>query len=530
MARDGLTRRDIMRYGGATVVGTAGLTLAGIGGYAWPHPAQASTATGQAGAATGQAGAATAPTSPDRSGGVLHFVTRPDLTPPAITVSHHSRPAGDDPPYFILSPAGYPLTGPGQPGLMILDRYGNLVWFSPNTGFPAAKGMARVDLQAQTYRGQPVLTWWEGQVGLGVGYGKAVIADTSYRTIATISGGNGLSADLHEFIISPQDTALITAVRRRPANLSALGGPANGTALTGSVLEIDIASGQVLFEWNSLDWVPVTDTYAAFSGGTEKAPFDYFHINSIAVGHDGNLVISARNTCAVYKIARSGGEVLWRLGGKRSSFQMGPGAAFWFQHHARPRGTTSLSLFDDGASPQKEPQSRAILLDLDTSAMRATLTRSYTHPAKLLAANQGSMQLLADGRALVGWGNLPYFTEFAENGTLMLDGQFPIGDQSYRVFTAGWTGHPTDKPAVAARVNQAGGSVVYASWNGATELSSWTVLAGSTATSLDKAGSQRRTAFETMITVNSAGPYFAVIANDASGRVLGQSGTVRLES
>jgi len=102
MKRDGLTRRDIMRYGGATVMGTAGLTLAGIGGYAWPHPAQAST---------GEAGAATAPTTPGDSGGVLHFVTRPDLTPPAITVSHHGHPAADDPPYFILSPAGYPRTG-----------------------------------------------------------------------------------------------------------------------------------------------------------------------------------------------------------------------------------------------------------------------------------------------------------------------------------------------------------------------------------------------------------------------------------
>jgi Arylsulfotransferase (ASST) len=523
MKRYGLTRRDIMRYGGATIIGTAGLTLADIGGYAEPQPASASTATPHAGTAP-------APVTPDDGSGVLHFVTRPDLTPPAITVSYHIRPAAGDPPYFILSPSGYPRTGPSQPGLMILDRSANLVWFSPNSSSPANKGMARLDLQVQTYRGRPVLTWWEGRIGPGVGYGKAVIADSSYRTIATVSGGDGLSADLHEFIISPQDTALITAVKPRPADLSALGGPANGTALSGAVLEVDIATGAVLFEWNSLDWVPVTDTYAAFSGGTAKAPFDYFHINSIAVAHDGNLIVSARNTCAVYKVARRDGELLWRLGGKRSSFQMGPGARFWWQHHARPHGTQSLSLFDDAASPPKEPQSRGILLDLDTAAMRATLSRSYTHPARLLAANQGSMQLLAGGRVLVGWGNLPYFTEFAEGGALLADGQFPVGYESYRAFTAAWTGHPTDKPAVAARVNPAGGSVVYASWNGATELSSWTVLAGRTATRLGEVGSQWRSGFETMITVNSKGPYFAVTANDAGGHVLGRSGTVKLES
>jgi len=138
--------------------------------------------------------------------------------------------------------------------------------------------------------------------------------------------------------------------------------------------------------------------------------------------------------------------------------------------------------------------------------------------------------VLADGRVLVGWGNLPYFSEFAADGTLLLDGQFPIGDQSYRVFTADWTGHPADRPAVAARVNPAGGSVVYASWNGATELDTWTVLAGTTAGALAKAGSQRRAGFETAITVNTKGPYFAAAAEDASGRVLARSATVRLEN
>jgi hypothetical protein len=517
MKRDRLSRRDLMRYGGAAAIGTGGLTLAGVSGYVWPHAASASTAT---------------PATPDDGRGVLHFVTRPDLTPPFITIAYHGQPPAGDPAYFILSPAGYPLTGPGEPGLMILDRYGHIVWYSPNTGFPANHAMGRVDLQVQTYRGQPVLTWWEGKINLGVGYGKAVIADSSYRTIATIHGGTGLSADLHEFVISPQDTALITAVKPRPANLSALGGPAKGTALTGSILEIDIATGKVLFEWNSLDYVPVTDTYAPFThgSGTAKEPFDYFHINSIAVAPDGNLIISARNTCTVYKVERPGGKLLWRLGGKRSSFELGTGARFWWQHHARPQGTLGLSLFDDAASPQKETQSRGILLDLDTTRMRATLSRSYTHPAKLLAANQGSMQLLPGGRVLVGWGNQPYFTEFDQNGTLLLDGQFPVGDQSYRAFTANWTGHPTDKPAIVARVNQAGGSVVYASWNGASELRSWTVLAGATSGALQEAGSQQRTSFETAITVNSDGPYFAATANDANGHVLGQSATVKRES
>ena len=370
MRRGGLSRREILQGGGIAVMGAGGLTLAGLAGYAWPHARAAAAASMPA-----------APATPADARGVLHFVTRPDLTPAALTIAHHDGASGrgTSPEYFILAPAGLPVTGPGVPGLMIMDRDGGIVWYSPNTGFPARKGQGRMDLKVQSYRGQPVLTWWEGQVIKGYGEGKAVIADTSYRTIATIDAGNGLQADLHEFVISPQDTALITAYRPRTTDLSKIGGPAQGVALSGVVQEIDIATGKVLFEWDSLDHIPVTDTYTPFAGGTKAAPFDYLHINSIAIAPDGDLLLSARNTCAVYKISRPGGRVVWRLGGRQSSFTMGPGTRFYFQHHARPHGASTLSLFDDGgAPPQIEKQSRAILLDLDTSAMTATLRRQFT--------------------------------------------------------------------------------------------------------------------------------------------------------
>jgi Arylsulfotransferase (ASST) len=515
----GLTRRRLLGRGGVAVASVGGLAAVGVGGYARPQtlaaaitsiPAPASTAT------------------PDDTGGVLHFVSRPDLTPPALTIANYRTAGASDPPYFILTPSGYPRSGPGKPGLMILDRHGGIVWYSPNTGLPASKGMARVDLKVQRYQGKPVLTWWEGKITRGTGEGKAIIADMSYRTVATVNAGDGLQADLHEFVISPQDTALVTAYRPVMTDLSRVGGPTQGVAFSGVVQEIDIESGRVLFEWSSIDYVPVTDTYVPFSGGTTAAPFDYFHANSISIAPDGDLLVSARNTSTVYKVSRSNGQVAWRLGGKRSSFTMGPGATFWFQHHVLSQGQDTLSIFDDGGTPPKEPRSRAILLSLDIGAMRATLLRSYVHPAGLAAANQGSMQVLAGGAVLVGWGNLPYFSQFTEKGALILDGQFPIGDQSYRAFTAAWTGYPKDKPAAAARVNPAGGSVVYASWNGATEVNTWAVLAGKTADALTKVGSQPRSGFETVITVNSKGPYFAVTARGADNQVLGQSATVRI--
>jgi arylsulfotransferase ASST len=511
MGGQGLTRREMLGRGIA-VIGAGGLAVAGLTGSAWPGD---------------EAAAATLPAFPATPGagrGVRHFVSRPDLTPPDVTIARHGpgTSAAGDPPYFLLTPAD----GPGTPGLMILDRAGGLVWYSPA---PDSKTTQWLDLKVQSYQGKPVLTWWEGTVFEGHGQGHVVIADSAYHPIATVNAGHGLRPDLHEMVISPQDTALVTAYKPVAANLSRLGGPAKGVVLAGVVQEIDIASGRVLFEWNSIDHVPVTDTVTPFAGGTSKAPFDYFHINSISIAPDGTLLISARNTSTVYKIARPSGKVIWRLGGRRSSFRMGPGTTFWFQHQALPQGANTLSIFDDGGAPPKERQSRGILVRLNTSTMRATLQRSYIHPTtRLLASFEGSMQVLPGGRVLIGWGNLPHFSEFTANGSLILDGQYPAGVHTYRILSAAWTGQPADQPAAAARPGPAGGSVVYASWNGATQVASWTVLAGSSPNKLAQAGSRGRHGFETAITVNNPGPYFAVTASDAGGQTLGQSPTISL--
>ena len=362
---------------------------------------------------------------------------------------------------------------------------------------------------------------------IGVTTGTSYIADSSYRVIATVKAGNGAQTDLHDFKLTPQGTALVTAHRKVPADLSALGGPAKGAVLTSIAQEIDVATGQVLVEWDSIKHVPLTESEQPLQGGTADTPYDYFHINSIALAPDGDLLISSRNTWTVYKVGRRSGAIRWRLGGKKSDFTAGPGAAFSWQHDARMPGPDLLTLFDNASAPPEEKRSRALVLGLDTKAMRVTPKRAFTHPAGLLADNQGSMQLLPDGRAFVGWGAQPYFSEFAANGELLLNGQFPLNDQSYRAFTASWSGHPPGRPAVVVLPNPARGSAVHVSWNGATEVETWAVLAGKNPSALAAAGSQPRGGFETVISVNSEGPYFAVTAHDASGRQLGRSATVK---
>ena len=509
------TRRQVLRRGGAAAAGVAGLGLAGYIGYSWPHPAP-TDATPPAPHHPSPSNAAAGATAD-----VDHFVTRSDIRPPAITVTQFPGGASQ-PRYIFVAPRGYTSTSIGQSGLMIVDRNGGLVWFGPPLGGTP------LNFTTQQYRGQPVLTWSAGVVSeVGVTTGTSYIADSSYRVIATVKAGNGAQTDLHDFKLTPQGTALVTAHRKVPADLSALGGPAKGAVLASAAQEIDVATGQVLLDWNSLDHVPLTESQQPLMGGTANAPYDYFHINSVALAPDGDLLISSRNTWTVYKVARRSGAIGWRLGGKKSDFTTGPGATFSWQHDASMPGPDLLTLFDNASAPPEEKQSRALVLHVDTGAMRVTLRRAYAHPAGLLADNQGSMQLLPDGRAFVGWGAQPYFSEFAEGGELLLNGQFPLNDQSYRAFTSSWSGHPPDRPAVVVRANPARGSAVHVSWNGATEVETWAVLAGQSPSALAAAGSQPRAGFETLISVNSEGPYFAVTAYDASGRQLGRSATVK---
>jgi hypothetical protein len=246
--------------------------------------------------------------------GAWTFRSHPDLTPPAVDVT---RQAHDTVPgYIFVAPKR---GSPGQHGPMIVDDSGQVVWFRALQG----KGPLAMNFKVQHYRGEPVLTWWEGFYG-SQGLDEYVIVDNSYREITRLRAGNGRpEGDHHEFLISPQATALLTIYSRVRANLSSVGGSKDDVVWQGIVQEIDIETGEVLSEWHSLDHVGLHETYAKPSKGPLPG-IDYFHINSIDVDHDDNLLISARATSAIYKVDRKSGEVLWRLGGKRSFLRDGP--------------------------------------------------------------------------------------------------------------------------------------------------------------------------------------------------------------
>jgi Arylsulfotransferase (ASST) len=468
-----------------------------------------------------QHGRAGAPGSrPSSEGGAWAFRSRPDLSPPTVEVAKEAHDTASG--YVFIAPEQ---GDAGQGGSLIIDNRGQIVWFRP-LRHPIKPSSRAMNFEAQTYRGRPVLTWGETP-------GEYVIFDSSYRELARFGAANGYSGDHHEFHISPQDTALITIYDRVPHDLSSLGGPKDGVAVQGIVQELDIETGKVLFEWQSIDYVGLDETYGKPGEDKDYPGIDYFHINSIDVDHDSNLLVSARKTSAVYKIDRNSGEIIWRLGGKKSDFEIGPGASFAFQHDARRLPEGNISIFDNGTTvfqkgfPKATEESRAIVLELDEERMRSSLVAEYTHPDKKEYADAaGNTQMLNNGDVFVGWGRALAISEFSKDGELLLDLRLQPDNRSYRAFRFPWSGYPSDQPtAVAERISEEEVRV-YASWNGATEVATWEVLAGSKAGRLRSLQSIPRDGFETAMVVRTSDPYVAVQAKDRSGRVLGTSKAV----
>ncbi len=448
-------------------------------------------------------------------GDVWHFQSDPAISPPSIKVTKHSRSAapGD---VFVGSQQG-----PVQSGAELLDPNGHLAWF-----YPVSSVDSVTDFKTQTYRGQPVLTWWQGNVNGGTGRGEDMIYNDRYQPVATVHAADGLQADLHEFKITPSNTALITSYYPVYWNASSVHGSRRQIVLDAVVQEIDIRTGLLLYQWDSLDHIPLNSSYAPLPRRGTRSPWDYFHVNSINLDRDGTLVISGRNVSAAYKVSHLTGHVFWTLGGKHSSFRIGSGASFAYQHDVEVQSGHDwyVTVFDDGGGPPRvHNQSRGLKLFLDVKHKKAREVAQYEHSPRIVANYEGNVQQLPDGHLFVGWGQGPWFTEYSSH-QVVFDGRFVGNTDSYRAYRFPWTGYPQQPPAIAASYSGSGTSV-YASWNGATSVASWRVLGGASASTLAVVGSARNTGFETKLGAPHES-YVRVQALSKSGQVLGQSATV----
>jgi len=454
-----------------------------------------------------------------------------------VQVQVHHR--GVAPGMVFVDPfKDFAVKGPlvGQPGPLILDQRGNPVWFHP---VPASQEAA--DFQAQRYRGQPVLTWWQGAIAVPPLYtnlppgspepGAAFyIYNDHYRQIRKLVAKDGWTADLHEFTLTPRGTALFIAAKEVPMDLTPYGGPKNGAIEDAEVQETDLRTGRLVFHWDMLGHVDLREAQVQ---PPAHGVWDPYHVNSIDEDSHGHLLISARDTWAAYEISRKTGKIIWQLGGKGSTFAVPQNARFYWQHDVRFRPGNEISIFDDGCCnlPNGKPahHARGLVLRLDFRRHRAIIARQYEHHPPIYVPTQGNVQYLPGGNVFIGWGQLPYYSEYTAAGKLLYEVSMPMADESYRAFKLPWVGLPLYPPSAAVRRSH-GQTILYASWNGATQVAFWQVLAGPGTRKLKIVVNRvRRGAFETAIRMSAKGPFFQVRALDANGRVLRASKIIRLQ-
>jgi hypothetical protein len=471
------------------------------------------------------------PNNPGNPRSIQHYSSAPSLTPSTVTVTTPAKP-GAAPGDLLMAP----YQGEGSPGPMIVEPNGNLVWFHP---LPA--GDDATSLRVQQLDGKPVLTWWQGRIlEVGFGQGEDVIDNTAYQRIGAVHAGNGYHADLHEFRLTPEGTAWIDMFDPIDMNLSPYGGLRDGVVTDSVIQEIDVKTGLVMWEWHALGHIPIGESH----NPAPKAsyPWDYVHINSISPGgtgpslatgtagadEPGGVLLSSRNTWTLYDVDLRSGQIRWRLGGEHSSFKLGPGTRTYWQHDAEWQPGGLISVFDNGSDPPKEKQSRGLLLDPNTQTHTVTLVKQFANPTQtLLASSQGNTLSLPGGDWLMGYGGLPNFTEYDASGHVLLDGTLGKNVQDFRTYLYPWSAQAPGVPSVLAKPAAGGAIAVAVSWNGATEVASWQVLAGASPSALAPVATAAKNGFQTSIAVPAAGPYVAVRALSASGATIATSATVK---
>jgi hypothetical protein len=433
------------------------------------------------------------------------FYSAPRLHPPVVVPVGNTNPAEGD---MFLDAHDAPRNGP-----LILDGTGGLVWFGQ-----LARGEIASNVRVEEYAHHPVLTFYEGRPGGGVG----VLLNEHYQPIHVVTAGDGYQRQwitMHEFQLTPQGTALVEVHANVRADLTSVGGPRDGVVADSIIQEIDVATDRVVWEWSALGHLPLRDSYAPYQKGQ---PFDAFHLNSIQQLPDGDLLVSFRHLWAVFLIDKKDGKVKWELGGKHSSFGVGRGARFAWQHDAQLNNRGVLTVFDNGAGDARnESQSRALVIALHGRSAR--LLHAYTHVPPTIAGAEGSVQLLPSGNVFVDWGSASVFSEYTAAGRQIFTANFQSLAHSYRAYRSRWTGEPLSPPSIDIKPASGDDITVYASWNGATQVADWRVLAGASKTALRPIADVPRSGFETGIAIHTTRPYIEAQALAAGGRLLATS-------
>jgi len=296
---------------------------------------------------------------------------------------------------------------------VVLDNSGGLLYW--NTG-------TRVGWRAVTPSGFVAET--------PIASGPWTLKDESLTVVDSFPNG-----DNHDFKLLPNGHALVIYNENRPVDMSQYvsGGRPDAVLQSVVVQEFD-ANKQVVFQWRALDHLPITDSFASLT----DASVDWTHVNSFTLDPlDNNYLLSLRGFCQILKISRTTGQVIWRLGGKSSSFtfvaEHPENAPYYFigQHNVHRLSNGNLMFFDNGNNqgqvPTPRSYSRALEYHLDEVAMTATLAWEYRHVPDLSANSEGSVHRFRNGNTLVGWfaaaaqGTGPVVTEINAQNQVMFE-------------------------------------------------------------------------------------------------------------
>ncbi|GAA6034623.1 hypothetical protein JCM8097_005428 [Rhodosporidiobolus ruineniae] len=479
-----------------------------------------------------------------------------DLTPPEFNrITYDESEVGQD--AVLLSYRG---TGTSQPAPLIMNgSTGALIWSGHEDGYTNS-----MDLRVQTYKNESVLTFFQGDFfSGGYGNGSWYILSNNYTKIREVYSLNqtAQTSDFHEFVLTDNGTALVESWNLAEADLTAAGGSGTGWTWSCRFQEIQLGASpdedELLFQWDSISaGVDPSESYFTVSDGAGNStdnPFDSCHINSLEKHDTDNgalYLVSMRGPSTVYAINGTTGEIQWRLSGKYSNFTMGTSATnathtttgvssnfstdatFWYQHDARlypgddiNSSKFRISLFDNaaGGGAPAEPTARAIVLELDTSSWTAELVWEGIPSFDTVADSQGAHRIDDEGRHFVGWGATPYFTEYDSHANIIQDVAFGTTDDivmSYRAFKQAWSGYPWTSPSLAVNSSSA-----YASWNGATDVVSWTLMGGSSESAVStEVVNVAKSGFETELAgLNGTYTFLAVAALSSDGTCLGVS-------
>jgi hypothetical protein len=447
-------------------------------------------------------------------------VTAPEATPaPRLATSRLTLPM-DFPGITVTTPLsntaeGYLFltnVGFGQSYMLMVDNTGEPVYYQR-----LAPSRMVLDFTKQP-NGQ--LTYFDAY------YGRFFGLDNTYTVKSTYQAGNGYQTDHHDLQILPNGHYQLMIWDGHTVDMSKIvaGGKPDAWVIGLTVQEIDTQQN-VVFEWRSWDHIALTETLESLTDSVITP----VHGNALEPDYDGNILVSCRNLDAIIKIDRQTGDILWRLGGKLNDFTFVNDEGFHRQHDIRRLADGDITLFDNRTLVQPL-YSRAVEYRLDEVHKTATRVWEYRHTPDLYAPWVSNVQQLPNGDRLVSWGlPTPNVTEVTPGGTPIFELGYTDNLQaSYRVFRFPWQGYPTWPPVLL--LDQADGeNRLHFSWNGATEVASYRILAGNTRHPDEVIGTVSKQGFETTLDVSKFADYycyFQVLPIDRNGRATTYSNLV----